>query len=359
MLFTLHKYVTRTMLGSLAFCVAIIIGLTVLLDFVQRVDDFSTLLQNTTVTWRFIVLFYVIRLPMFTSWLAPVILLSATGVTVIRMNRNNEMIPFLMSGISTHQLLIPLYLIFVAGAVAVFSMQEWVLPSLSSRLAMTKKRLKEGRKKDDVLAVDKSGTFVQSSVMDMQRNVLKDVTLLSFKESKLKRIVTADRAQWRAEDSLWVLSNGRVTKYDKEGFRVGAPESFGTDGLEWNTELSPERIITRKETMQFHRLTELLDMIDKWPYLASIRMNFHSRLLNPVIVLLLPLISIPIFLRRGIRSYLIGSILIAGLAVGYYLLQMVFMQLGNGGVLHPVPASWIPVVLAISLLCYLMDDLMT
>ncbi len=355
----IHKHVTRLLFGSLLLCVAVVLGLTVLLDFVQRVDDFSELLQNASITWTFIVRFYAIRLPMFAVWLAPIILLAAAGVTLIRLNRKNELVPFLMSGMSLHRMLIPLYVFLSFAAAGVFSVQEWMLPSLSRELAVTKKRLKEGNSMDDVLAVDDRGRYLHSRSMDIGRNVLRNVTLLTFDDSELKRIVTAEQARWNSGGKHWRLFNGRLVNYDEKGFRAGAPVNFGNDGPVWKTDLAPDLILARESPMEFYRLPTLLDMIDRWPHLIYLRMKLHTRLVYPVITFLLPLFAIPVLLRREIRSYLLGSIALAGIAVGYYLIQLVFMELGSGGLLHPILAAWVPVLAAGSWVLYLMDDVLT
>jgi len=356
---TIQKYVTRILLGSLVLCVALVLGLTVLLDFVQRVDDFSEMLQGGTISGSFIVEFYLIRLPMFAGWLAPIILLAASGVTLIRLNRRNELIPLLMSGLSTHQILLPLYVCFGLGAVTVFSVQEWLLPSLSRRIAATEQRLKEGGRVDDILTVDASGTFLQSNALDLRTSEMRNVTLLTFDRSKLRKITRARRAKWVGPERGWLLSHGRETRYTGEGFRSGSPVSFGKNGDVWPTDLSPDEIITRDASLEFYGLPTLLDMIDKWPYLRSIRMTLHTRLLYPIIAIILPLFAIPVFLGRTTRSYLLGGILIAGIAIGYYLVQLVFLELGNSGVFHPLFAAWTPVILAAGLVMYQMDNVMS
>ncbi len=360
MLRTIRTYVTWNFLVTLGFCLFLVLGLTVMLDFVQRADDFSELLAKQNQSWRFVVTFYLIRLPMFASWLFPIILLTAAGVTLIRMNKNNELIPLLMAGISMHQILLPLYVLFVAGGIGVFCMQEWVLPSFSSRIARTKQLLKSGEQLDDVLVVDDRGRYLHGRSYQPSTRVLNDVTVMVFRENVLREIISANRAVWTSkEEGAWILKDGRRTRFDERGFRAGAPVTYGKEGFRWRTSITPHQILTRDEDIKFYSLRQLNQLISEWPHLITLRMTRQARFVYPFICILLPLFSVPIILQREITSYFKGGVLIAGITIGFYLIQVVFLKLGTAGVLHPIPAGWTPLLLGICLFVYLKDRIIT
>ena len=360
MLLTIRKYVTWNLLVTLAFCIFLLLGLTVMLDFVQRADDFSTFISQTSHGWSFVGEFYLIRLPMFASWLFPIILLTASGVSLIQMNKHNELIPLLMAGISIHQILLPLYLLLVAGGIAVFSVQEWVLPSLAPRIARTKQLLDSGDQMNNILVVDDRGTYLHGQSYNPNDRTLSGVTLMKFENNVLREIIRAESARW-AEDNRgsWMLRNGRITAYDDEGFRTTAPKSFGEEGITWRTTITPHQILTMDADIKFHSLQTLNEMIEEWPHLITLRITRQTRLVYPFIAILLPLFAMPILLQREITSYFKGGLVIAGIAIGYYLLQVIFMKMGTSGILHPIPATWTPFLLGTCLFLYLKDRIIT
>lgn len=360
MLVTIRKYVSWNILVTLVFCVVLLLGLTVMLDFVQRADDFSDFISETGHGWSFVLEFYLIRLPMFGSWLFPIILLTATGVSLIQMNKNNELIPLLMAGISIHQILLPLYILLVGGGIVVFSVQEWVLPSLAPRIARTKQLLDSGDTMKNILVVDDQGTYLHGQSYQPNDQTLSGVTLMKFDDNVLRKIIRAESARWTEDtDGTWTLRNGRMTAYDREGFRNRAPKTFGEDGWTWNTSTTPHQILTMDADIKFHSLETLNNRIEEWPHLITLRITRQTRLVYPFIAILLPLFALPILLQREITSYFKGGLVIAGIAIGFYLVQVIFLKMGTSGILHPIPATWTPFLLGTSLFLYLKNRIIT
>lgn len=360
MLLTIRKYVCWNLIVTLALCIVLLLGLTVMLDFVQRADDFSKFVSETGRGWTFVLNFYLFRLPMFASWLFPIILLTATGVSLIQMNKNNELIPLLMAGISIHQILLPLYLMLIAGGIGVFSVQEWVLPSLAPRIARTKQLLDSRAGMENILVVDEQDTYLHGQSYHPDDRTLSGVTLMQFKNNVLRKIVRADSARWQQKPGgTWILRNGRVSTYDEEGFRAEAPVTFGENGFEWKTTITPHQILTMDADIKFHSLQTLNEMIDEWPHLITLRITRQTRLVYPFIAILLPLFALPILLQREMTSYFKGGLVIAGIAIGFYLVQVIFMKLGTSGILHPIPATWTPFLLGTCLFLYLKDRIIT
>lgn len=359
----IHRYILRTVLESFLFCAVIILSLTVLLDFVEQFQDFSYLISRSEYTWWFAANYYVLRLPLYLAWLLPVVLLAGTGITIVYMTRENEFVPFFMAGHSIYYLLVPVFVVGLLNAAAVFSLQEWVLPGWSDRIAKTKQLLESGSSLNNIFTGTGENTFLQFKKLRVVQGTARGITLSVFQEDNLKVIATADRATWNADRNQWILRNGTITEYDSRGFRKKPPRSFGDDGLMLpelrSRDLRPKKLLIAESGIRFHSLKNLYNLTYQFPELKNIQVRFHTRIIYPLIALFLPVVAIPLILRREITSYFTGSIYCAVIAVGFYLVYALFLEFGKRDAMPAFLACWLPILLLASVLLYLYDDVTT
>ena len=133
------KHIDRLMIlgyfKSYAVCLTSLLSLYIVVDLFTNLDDFihhnSTGLKPVVLR---IVSYYGYRIPQFFDRLCEAIVLLAAMFTVAMMQRNNEQIPLLSAGVSTHRIVLPV--LFCASFMMTLTVlnQELMIPRIGHEL---------------------------------------------------------------------------------------------------------------------------------------------------------------------------------------------------------------------------------
>lgn len=385
---TFHRYLFHRIFWNFGLTLLVILGLTFTVDMVERLDKINTVVENTAHSfWPFVIKYYLLQTPIFLVWLLPVILLICSGLTIIQMIRNEEHIPFLSSGCSIYQLMIPIFLSCFLGVLLLYGLQGIVLPKISNTYASYQNLLDHGGKERNLLIGDDRQKFLKISKIDYGKKTINGITILIFdmnspgatpggeanrtsrsesapKSMFLKTLITAEKGKWTKQNSPtrkqgWILTNGEKISYLPSGKRKGNQKRFQEEQFLWQTNLSPEKIRLKQTEVYFRSWNELFEMKKKLPRIAQIRVRIHQRLSYPFIAFFLPLFALPLLINRQTTSYWMGILYMGGIALGFYILFMLMLQLGNRGSLPPYVATWTPLILLITVELFQYDKILT
>jgi len=126
----LDRYVTTLFAGALAVFAAAFVALFVTVDFASNLGRFLEL-KSVSIP-RFVLWYYLLRLPMTVVLVLPMIVLFASIFTVIKLQRTNEVLPIAASGISLRRMSRPFLVAAVLAAGGMAALEEYVLPGLSA-----------------------------------------------------------------------------------------------------------------------------------------------------------------------------------------------------------------------------------
>jgi lipopolysaccharide export system permease protein len=145
------------------------------------------------------------------------------------------------------------------------------------------------------------------------------------------------------EPGKWVVEGAIVTRPEQ------TPEQVGR--MEIRTSLTPEFVeekLARPETIPFFELPE--KMRAAWSFGLSANnfgMQFHSLIALPVLLVAMTLIAATVsmrFARLGQSMTMILSGVVAGFLL--YVMSVLVKAFGSAGIVPPIVAAWIPVVVA-------------
>ena len=220
----LDRYIFSIYGSAFGLVTMTFVALFTAMDLSSRIARILSLKNINTMS--FLLNYYLVRLPMFLHLVLPAVSLFAAMFTVIQLQKTNELLPMITSGVSLRRLCF----IFVAGAlfcaVLMAVLDEYVLPALMGEI----------RESDDILISDKpqkNQVYPAEKVVwivdeyDRVKKQMKGVTFTRYRgDGRREVVIRAQTATWDPGQSHWVLRTGTSQPFDAEG----APRIVRPDG---------------------------------------------------------------------------------------------------------------------------------
>jgi lipopolysaccharide export system permease protein len=341
----LDRYIIRQFLGTFLFSLVLILGIAVIFDFSEKIDDF---IQKQAPLKAIIFDYYLNFIPYFATLFAPMFVFISVIFFTSRMAVNTEIIAMLNSGMSFPRLLVPYFVSAAFIAVAAFMMLNYVLPH--SNIARLDFEEKYYRRSD----------FRQINVSSVHRQVYPNVyiymesynkisqsgrnfSMEKFDEQgRLESKLTANMIRWDTTTNKWGAWWYYIRENDSLGERI-------TSGRRIDTVLNvgPDDFTRAPEFVYTMTHGELIDYIDVLRSQGSDEIKLylnekHRRNASPFAFFVLTLIGVSLSSRK-IKGG-IGMQIGLGLALTFsYILFMQFAsQFSLKGDLNPALAMWIP-----------------
>jgi lipopolysaccharide export system permease protein len=347
----LDRYVLGIFIPALAMFTLTLLFLFIAVDFAAKLSKFLELRNLSLI--KFVATFYAVRIPMLLVILLPSVLLFAPTFTVIKLARANEILPIAASGISLRRLSLPFLLAAVLGSLAMAAIDEFILPRVGDEISKTEDMLSNGNLRYNVEDYDGEAKLFASQFLPDTVRLVGDVrfTILSA-DMHPREIILADEARWDPKRKRWVAFKGTVenpfeiiwtdTKLKPQIKKFAIPP----EGYVVECKLKPDNI--RRSSglstrFSFVRFQTLLSEMRRYPHVPSAHLKVHSRISFPLSPIVLVLLGVPFVMDPNAKSVIKGLIFAFLLAIGYYVTHFACADLGNGGTINPVVASWFPV----------------
>jgi lipopolysaccharide export LptBFGC system permease protein LptF len=236
--------------------------------------------------------------------------------------------------------------------------QELLIPKLAEGLVKVEQSTFEEEEKNNILVEDEANRLLlRVWTFNVVEGRLESVFVIGKNEEGKKEFtLSAKKGKW-TDDKRWLLMNVVRHNYDESGKWVAPAQSMDEYYLE--TTLTPEQLSIVDINSTLKSFKELRELCKKEPENPRYSVMFHARAASPLTNFVLLFLGIPfvvgfermsrnVFLRVGI------SILIC---CAFFVLSYICMNLGNMGILYPVLAAWLPVVLFGCLGLFLFDGM--
>ncbi len=291
-----------------------------------------------------------LRVPMVVLQTIPFVALFSAMALLITLNRKYELVIARSAGISAWQFLLPLCIgAFVFGILAVAIINPIAALGFS-RAEVLEAELRSGKSNAITTTVtpwlrQKTGegdTIIGArAVLDQGTNLVDAVFLHLDAAGNMIERDDARRAVLR--EGFWELT-------DVRRFREGELIRSIPD-VRIPTNLRPELVqerLARPETIPFYELPAKIASAQAFGLRAdAFSMQFHSLVALPFLLVAMTLIAATVslrFARLGQSSVMI----LGGITAGFllYVVSVLVRAFGNAGLVSPVIAAWIPVVIA-------------
>jgi lipopolysaccharide export system permease protein len=345
----LARYVTRMFLARFALLLAGGAMLAVSADLMETSKDI--LKDAPDESWRLLLRYVGLRLPVYLSALMPVAALMAGLLTVGALHRHSELVAILNTGLSPGGLI---RLLALAGVVLVglqFALDDWITPrSVKALYAWGIGDYKKRRWQPDVkkqLWLYSSGDIIRLSPTEWDSDRFTDVTVFRRDEKGLLvERIDAPRARY---DESGLLLKEVLRRRVSDGTTSSAAEMLWPGVIDFST---IELLAREPRDLRLHQLQRVIDNAGFGQRPPNIyRTWYHARLaatLQPLLMVLLSVSLIPAYSRTRTMAWL----LLTGITIGFatFILAGVTTAMGEAGLLPPWLAAWAPSVVLLSLI---------
>ncbi|MFP6638404.1 MAG: LPS export ABC transporter permease LptG [Nitrospinaceae bacterium] len=352
----LKKYVLLLFIKSYLLTTFGLIGIYLLVDFFERIDEFVT----KDAPLIDLVSYYFYKIPFIIHYIAPQSVLLATVITLASLAKNNEITAMRACGISITGITIPIIGSSVFIAFMVLANGEFISPITSQKMnyifySKLRNHQTYGKISQNNLWLKAKDLSIWSiDSFNPINSTLHEVTILTPDNGfGIKQRIDARTANW--SDGKWFFMDGYLRSFKKEELlsteyfeKRSFPVSETPDDFS-KVNKRPEELSLREmyTTIQVHT-REGKDTTQKW-------IELHRNISYPFISIVLALIAIPLSLRSSRHGGLLFCVGV-NLAMGFLFsfLYAISISLGRGGTFSPLLAAWGPNLLFTALGFYLL-----
>jgi LPS export ABC transporter permease LptG/LPS export ABC transporter permease LptF len=359
----LDGYICRSYLGHLGLAAVAFLSLTMLLEFMDLVDD----IQQNKVAWSTLFHYLLFEAPDRLQLVLLVTFLVATLTTLGIMARRNEITAMKAGGISVYRVALPITAMALAGSLLIFGLGEFFVP-YTNRVARRDHDIIKGRPTQSVRQMEQrmllghEGRFYEVTGSRATPEVLYTLWVFGIDPQswRLEECIFASQARWNHYGGYWDLERGwRRTLGASSAGAVFHPFDAAK-----SRDVEPPKFFGQErgsgDTLSFTELNaHISSLAAQGMDVVSLQVDLHSKLALPAVAVVMALIGIPFSFVVGRRGALYGVGIALLLAIVYWSCFEIFRALGVNGLLAPALAMWAPNILFAGAAVYLLLSLDT
>jgi lipopolysaccharide export system permease protein len=353
MLKILDFYIIRKFLGTFFFALGLIILVSIVFDFSERVDDF---IEKQAPLKAIIFDYYLNFIPYFTNLFSFLFVFIAVIFFTSNLSIHSEIKAILSTGISYHRFMVP-YLISAAliGLITYF-LAHFLIPYANvGRLDFEDKYIKQTSRSSprDIHKQIAPGTFIYMETYNPRSDWGNKFSMETFKDGELVSKLMADYIRWDTAAQTWRVQNYWIREIN------GLQESF-TSGKQLDTllNMTPGEFKRRSNVVEAMTTPELKEFVrqelSRGHGDVYYSIELHRRTASSFAVFILTIIGVSLSSRpvRGGRGMHIGFGI--ALSFSYILFMQVSKEFARAGDLSAWLAVWIPnfVYMIIAIILY-------
>jgi len=302
----LDKYIAKNFLTGylIAFCV--LIGLRIIIDLFVNLDEFTERANlGAMVVVRNILIFYGLNFTLYFRDFAGMITVVAAVFSVGKMVRSSELVAVMASGVSLKRVIAPIVTLALLLTGLLVVDQELIIPSLSDKLVRSQDALPGQESYDVKFITDGTGSLIWTQNFDVKTATLDKPTILTRVRKPDSAIwemtgrIDAEKAVYNFQTGNWDLINGFLTQRDSNKGRQ--PIAFYTSDIT-PKDIPVRRNAENKTLLSSHQLSVLAAQGLKLKDQAQLYSQKHFRITEPIINLVMLLVSLPILVCRDPKA---------------------------------------------------------
>ena len=350
------------MLFAISAFTVISLSVGVMFDLIRKIVEFGLPLFLAIK-----VLFF--SLPSFLVLSFPMAVLLSTLLAYGKLSANSELLALKSLGIKTSRIIAPAIAVSILMTGLTFYFNDNLVPA-SNKLAESTLRAgigssfssEEGR---DNIMFSRYGSRIDSATNKptktntflthifyaswFENNIMQGVTVLDFSRQDIQQILKAKSAVFDKENSSWIFSDGSIVSVDQGGQTTNIKfEKYRYPFVEGPLDLA--RVPKDATEMSLKQALEAERIYKETGNLKEIRriqVRIQEKFTLPFACLVFGLIGSSLGSKSNLRSSKSqGFGLSVILILVYYVMSFVFSSFGVKGLLSPIIATWLPVLIS-------------
>lgn len=338
----IHRYLSRYFLRLVALCVAAFVGIYLLIDFFEKIDDF---IEHQAGVPEYLT-YLLNSIPFIFVQILPLAVLTSVVLTLGGLDRTNEITAMRACGISLWKISRPLLGLALLLSVLLLLLNEYVVPWNVRHLNQLLEVRLKGRTAEPLARNEiwyrSAERIINITVAEPRDKRLQGIVIYSFDgDNRLRRRLDVHSATYRegawqgvqVTERIFDRDSGElieVTHRDRGALPLQrAPDDFaGRDDLEGE--------------LNFRQLADLVRQLERAGYDATRqRVDMHNRLAAPLTCLVMAFLGIPFAVARGRnKNIALGIGLSLGIGIIYFILHSLVTAFGYSRALPPILAAW-------------------
>ena len=350
------------MLFAISAFTVISLSVGVMFDLIRKIVEFGLPLFLAIK-----VLFF--SLPSFLVLSFPMAVLLSTLLAYGKLSANSELLALKSLGIKTSRIIAPAIAVSILMTGLTFYFNDNLVPA-SNKLAESTLRSGIGSSfsseegKDNIM-FSRYGSRIESATNKptktntflthifyaswFENNIMQGVTVLDFSRQDIQQILKAKSAVFDKENSSWIFSDGSIVSVDQGGQTTNIKfEKYRYPFVEGPLDLA--RVPKDATEMSLKQALEAERIYKETGNLKEIRriqVRIQEKFTLPFACLVFGLIGSSLGSKSNLRSSKSqGFGLSVILILVYYVMSFVFSSFGVKGVLSPIIATWLPVLIS-------------
>ena len=345
MLKKLDRYIIFRFLGTFLFIIALLMTISVVFDFSEKIDDF---MKSKPTAKQVIVDYYINFVLYYGNLFSPLIIFIALIFFTSRMAQRTEIVAILAGGVSFNRLLRPFFIAATILVTITLVLNHFIIPEANKvRVAFEEEYYKKRNvnRDNDIHMEVEPGTVVYFYNVRIEHGSGTRFSMEKWDEGELTFKLFSSRAEQDDVSGVWTVHDYSIRTFNDgvESVRTGnkLDTLLGFDIAELG------KSIQYVSSMNYFELEEFLETerntgTDKMPFYL---IEKHQRTSYPIATYVLTLIGVSVSSRKA-RGGIGVQIALGFLVVLLYIFAMKITTVSatNAG-LNPFIATWIPNIL--------------
>ncbi|MDD6088841.1 MAG: LptF/LptG family permease [Desulfovibrionaceae bacterium] len=332
----LSRYLIRNNFAILIPTLLIGIGLYLLTDLFERLDNFI----EADLPLATVLMYFAVKLPLVVSQILPVIFLLSTVIQLCLMTRNRELIALRSGGISFSVIARALLLCGAFWSISQFCFSEYL--GVAGERESARIWQEEVRKRNLAAAVLRNLWFTDGSWIASLDTLNPDCSGTGFAAfhiaetgADIDTVIHAD--SFMAQPGSWTLY--AVSQYEPQSFTREHKKTLVLP-LQYDPEnFRIMRNNTKPQHLPFMQLGQIINRLKgSGSNVEHLRTTWHAKIAYAASLMVMALLAIAIVSRTENIYFAVTAALIATFL--YYALHTTGLTLGQKGVISPIWAAW-------------------
>jgi len=351
------------MIFAISAFTVISLSVGVMFDLIRKIVEFGLPLFLALK-----VLFF--SLPSFLVLSFPMAVLLSTLLAYGKLSSNSELLALKSLGIKTSRIISPAIALSIFMTGLTFYFNDNLVPA-SNKLAETTLRagigssFAEEKARENIMfsrygsrisASTKKPTQSNSKLTHIfyaqwyENKIMKNVTVLDFSREDFQKILKANSAKFDKKNSSWIFSDGSIVSIDPNGQTTNIQfKEYIYPFIEGPIELAKvpkdANDMTLKEALKAEKIYKNTGNLKE---IRRIQVRIQEKFTLPCACLVFGLIGSSLGSKSNLRSSKSqGFGLSVILILIYYVMSFVFSSFGVKGLLAPIFAAWLPVLISL------------
>jgi lipopolysaccharide export system permease protein len=375
----LDRYIAKNFLIGYAIAFCVLIGMRILIDLFVNLDEFTENIDEveTIGVIKNIADYYLLHSLLYFRDFSGMITVVAASFSFGKMIRSNELIAIMASGVSLKRTIWPvIFLALILTGIFVID-QEFAIPSQADKLVRSQDDIPGQESYDVKFITDENGSLIFSQRFDMETSTLFNPTILLRKPTSRPGVwevttrIDAGKAILGKKSGKWELytMDTKTNKWEHYGVvierepnkPIGRVSSYISDITAKDI---PIRCQSENITLlSLRQLITLASQGTKIRDLAQLYSQKHFRITEPIISLVMLLISLPILVCRDPKTMKSAVMVSFGITSLCFVTTFVCKMLATEQVVFdkviPEFWAWLPVFIFLPIAFIALDSMKT